>query len=281
MVDLLNPAVKGSETISFSSEVVIVGGDKLALEIAGKCKQSGADKITIVYREDWSESPITDADVEALGIGGLDIVYTAGLHRLRGEADRLMEIDLIDTQTRKVSTLPAQSLIIAAGRFPELIFVENHPTGPADGETAEQPLRWEAFAPYKQPALKDEVGLFAEGDVLADYSAAIKAIGAGRRAAASIQQILFGLDPSVTEHVITPQSAIQNVDYVENVAASQREIMPICSGRELAVCGEIERGFSKESAQAEASRCLQCGLICYEHSGEPAKPEKADAGIQS
>jgi len=281
MVDLLNPAVKGSETISFSSEVVVVGGDKLALEIAGKCKQSGADKITIVYREDWSESPITDADVEALGIDGLDIVYNAGLHRLRGEAASLMEIDLIDTLTRKVSTLPAQSLIIAAGRFPELIFVENHPTGSADGETAEQPLRWEAFAPYKQPALKDEVGLFAEGDVLADYSAAIKAIGAGRRAAASIQQILYGLDPSLTEHVITPRSAIQNVDYVENVAASQREIMPICSGRELAVCGEIERGFSKESAQAEASRCLQCGLICYEHSGEPAKQEKADAGIQS
>jgi NADPH-dependent glutamate synthase beta subunit-like oxidoreductase len=220
MVDLLNPAVKGSETMSFSSEVVIFGGAKLALEVASKCKQSGADKITIVCREDRSDSSITDADVEALGIGGLDIVYTAGLHRLRGEADSLMEIDLIDTLTRKVSTLPAQSLIIAAGRFPELIFVENNPTGPADGETAEQPLRWEAFAPYKQPAFKDEVGLFAEGDVLADYSA-------------------------------------------------------------LAVCGEIERGFSKDSAQAEASRCLQCGLICYEHSGQPAKQEEADAGVAS
>jgi len=51
--------------------------------------------------------------------------------------------------------------------------------------------------------------------------------------------------------------------------------MPICSGRELAVCGEIERGFSDEMAQSEASRCLQCGLICYEHSGSPTREEES------
>jgi hypothetical protein len=81
--------------------------------------------------------------------------------------------------------------------------------------------------------------------------------------------------------VITPQSLIQDVDHVENVAACQREIMPLCSGRELAVCGEIERGFTKESAQAEASRCLQCGLICYEHSEHPARQKEASAGASS
>jgi NADPH-dependent glutamate synthase beta subunit-like oxidoreductase len=281
MVDLLNPSVKGSETISFASHVVILEGGKLALETAGMCKNAGAEKITILYREDLPNSPITDADVKELGIEGLDIVYNAGLHWLRGEEDRLIELDIIDTQTRAISTIAAQSLIIASGRFPELIFVENKPAGSEAGQASDQPLRWEAFAPYKQPAFKDEVGLFAEGDVLADYSAAIKAIGAGRRAAASIQQILYGIDPSVTEHVITPQSLIQDVDHVENVAACQREIMPICSGRELAVCGEIERGFSKEAAQAEASRCLQCGLICYEHFEEPARQEETSADVVS
>ena len=281
MVDLLNPTVKGSEKTSFGAHVVILEGGKLALETASRCKKAGADKITILYREDLPNSPVTDADVKELGIAGLDIVYNAGLHRLRGEADSLIELDIIDTQTRAVSTISAQSLITATGRFPELIFVENKPDESEAGEASVQPLRWEAFAPYKQPALKDEVGLFAEGDVLADYSAAIKAIGAGRRAAASIQQVLYGMDPSVTEQVITPQSLIQDVNHVENVAGCQREIMPICSGRELVVCGEIERGFSKEAAQAEASRCLQCGLICYEHSEEPAEQEETSAGVVS
>jgi NADPH-dependent glutamate synthase beta subunit-like oxidoreductase len=281
MVDLLNLASKGSETISFSSDVVIFGGGKLALETAKTCKKWGADKITILFREDLPNSPINDADVNKAGIEGLDIIYNAGIHRLRGEADSLMELESVDTQTGAVRTLPAQSLIIATGRFPELIFVENKPAGPEAGEASDQPLRWEAFAPYKQPAFKDEVGLFAEGDVLADYSAAIKAIGAGRRAAASIQEILYGIEPSLTEYVITPQSLIQDVDHIEKVAGCQREIMPFCSGRELAACGEIERGFTDEMARAEASRCLQCGLICYEHSEEPARQEEVSAGVQA
>ena len=281
MVDLLNLASKGSETISFSSDVVIFGGGKLALETAKTCKKWGADKITILFREDLANSPINDADVSKAGIEGLDIIYNAGIHRLRGEADSLMELESVDTQTGAVRTLPAQSLIIATGRFPELIFVENKPAGPEAGEASDQPLRWEAFAPYKQPAFKDEVGLFAEGDVLADYSAAIKAIGAGRRAAASIQEILYGIEPSLAEYVITPQSLIQDVDHVEKVAGCQREIMPFCSGRELAACGEIERGFTDEMARAEASRCLQCGLICYEHSEEPARQEEVSTGVQA
>jgi formate dehydrogenase beta subunit len=129
-------------------------------------------------------------------------------------------------------------------------------------------LRWQAIIPYKQPVFKDEIGLFAEGDVLADYSAAIKAIGAGRRAAASIHQMIHGLEPSLSEKVITSESIIQNVDHVENVKPARRQIMPLCREAELAACGEAERGFTQEMAQAEAARCLQCGLICYERSGE-------------
>ena len=281
MVDLLNLASKGSEAISFSSDVVIFGGGKLALKTAKTCKKWGAAKITILFREDLPNSPINDADVGEAGIEGLDIIYNAGIHRLRGETDHLMDLESVDTQTGAVRTIPAQSLIIAAGRFPELIFVENKPAGPEAGGASDQPLRWEAFAPYKQPAFKDEVGLFAEGDVLADYSAAIKAIGAGRRAAASIQEILYGIEPSLTEYVITPQSRIQDVDHVEKVAACQREIMPFCSGRELAACGEIERGFTGEMARSEAARCLQCGLICYEHSEDSARQAETSAGVRS
>ncbi len=271
MVDLLQTTA-GSPTFSGQSNVVIFGGGKLALRTAKVCREAGAEKITILFREGLADSPITDADVKDAGIEALDIIFNVGIHRLRGVGDRLTELEYIDTHSRATTTLAAQSLVLATGRFPELIFVEMKTP---DGETekpAERPLHWEALPPYKQPAIKDEVGLFAQGDVLADYSAAIKAIGAGRRAAASVQQMINGIDPSLTEQVITPHSLVQDVDHVENVGASQRRIMPICSGRELAVCSEIERGFSDEMARSEASRCLQCGLICYEHTlPAPAK----------
>jgi NADPH-dependent glutamate synthase beta subunit-like oxidoreductase/NAD-dependent dihydropyrimidine dehydrogenase PreA subunit len=276
MVDLLKLAA-GSDIFSGQPDLVIYGGGKLAIEAAKTCKDAGAEKITVLFREGLQNSPITDVDVKDSGIDGLNIIYNVGIQRLTGMADRLFELEYIDTQTRATTTIPAQNLIIATGRFPELIFVKTEPQEDEDEEANQSlthPLSWEAFAPYKQPAFKDEVGLFADGDVLADYSAAIKAIGAGRRAAVSLQQFIYGIEPSITEQVITPHAVLQDVDHVEEVAASQRRIMPICSGKELAICGEIERGFSEEMARSEASRCLQCGLICYEHSAPPARLEE-------
>jgi NADPH-dependent glutamate synthase beta subunit-like oxidoreductase len=289
MIDILK-LVAGNDIFTGQPDMVIFGGGKLSLQAAKICKDAGAEKITIQFREDLQHSPISDLDVSESGIEGLDIIFDAGIQRLRGMADNLTELEYINTRTRATVTIPAQNLVIATGRFPELIFLKKEPPDPVlislkkeppDGEAArpaeisDYPLSWEAFAPYKQPAFKEEVGLFAEGDVLADYSAAIKAIAAGRRAAVSLQQIIYGIEPALSEKVITPHSVIQDVNDVEAVAASQRRIMPICSGKELAVCGEIERGFSDEMAQSEASRCLQCGLICYEHSILPKQEEES------
>jgi NADPH-dependent glutamate synthase beta subunit-like oxidoreductase len=280
MVDLLSLAAKDHEMFTCQSNVTIFGGGKLALEAAKICKESGAEKITILFREDLQNSAISDAEVKNLGLEGLDILYNAAIHSLRGEGDRLVELDTIDIKTRKKTTLAAQNLIIAAGRFPELIFIKSKPEESEVGEPAKRPVRWEATPPYKQPVFKNEIGLFAEGEVLADYSAAIKAISAGRRAAASLQQMMYGIDPSLAENVITPQSILQNVDHVESVTACQRQIMPLCSSRELAVCGEIERGFNSEMARTEASRCLQCGLICYEPSVAAEGAEESTASVR-
>jgi hypothetical protein len=128
--------------------------------------------------------------------------------------------------------------------------------------------------PYKHPWHRDQSGIYAEGDVLTDYSAAIKAIGAGRRAAASIHQVMNGIPLELDDKVIGPQSYIQNVSCVEAVKPFPRQIMPICSGPELKRCGEIERGFSEDLARKEAGRCLQCGLICYRTVSSP-KPTEA------
>jgi formate dehydrogenase (NADP+) beta subunit len=272
LVDLIRFGPQQLQDFSIESDVVIAGGGKLALDAAKICKDLGAETVTILLRENWENSPVTDNDLDKMGLTGLKVICQAAINRLGGEADRLEQVEYIEAGTLENTTIPAQTLVFASGRFPELIFVRPK-TEAAEIEKAsgaETPSRsslaWEGVQMYKQPPFKDEVGLFAEGDVLADYGAAIKAIGAGRRAAASIHQIMHGLSPNLTENVITPKSILQNVFHLENVQASQRQIMPICSGKELAACGEIEKGFSRNMAQREASRCLQCGLICYEHT---------------
>ena len=282
LVDLLRFGAEQSEALTIDSDVVIAGGGKLALDAAKVCKERCATCVTVLFRESWEHSPISDAELEKRGMTDLNIICNSAIHRLIGEADQLKQVEYIEADTADVTRITAQTLIIASGRFPEMVFTRPRPEGEEAQETdaVELPpdvsLHWEGTQPYKQPAFKDEVGLFAEGDVLADYSAAIKAIGAGRRAAASIHQIMHGLSPQLTEHVITPQSSLQNVYHVEKVQTSQRQIMPICSGKELALCGEIERGFTASMAQQEADRCLQCGLICYVHTQTEQVDEKAE-----
>jgi NADPH-dependent glutamate synthase beta subunit-like oxidoreductase/NAD-dependent dihydropyrimidine dehydrogenase PreA subunit len=286
LVDLIRFGAEKTKTLSIGSDVVITGGGKLALDAAEVCKNLGAATITILFREHWENSPVSDDELQNRGLSGLNVIYKSAINRIFGEADQLEQVEYIETDTDKRTVLAAQTLVFATGRFPELVFIRPKPEGEDSEEdqgaesAPDVSLRWEGIPPYKQTALKDERGLFAEGDVLADYSAAIKAIGAGRRAAASIHQLMYGLSPNLAEHVVTPNSLLQNVYHVEKVEATQRQIMPICSGEELAKCGEIERGFSADMAQAEASRCLQCGLICYEHT-ESAAPDEKEESISS
>jgi NADPH-dependent glutamate synthase beta subunit-like oxidoreductase len=278
LVDLMRFGTLPPGSIPVESDAVIVGGGSLALDAAKVCKELGAETITVLFRETRENSPILDEEVEKSGLAGLNVIYNAAINRLVGEAERLDQVEYIEADTLKRTVIPAQTLVFATGRFPELVFVRPKPEA-AEIEGLESApdlsIGWEGIQTYKRPAFKDEVGLFAEGDVLADYSAAIKAIGAGRRAAASIHQVMHGLSPNLSEQVITPQSALQNVYHVEKVSASRRQIMPICSGKELAICGEIERGFSADMAQEEASRCLQCGLICYAHTAVADEAEES------
>ncbi|MBW1695332.1 MAG: FAD-dependent oxidoreductase [Deltaproteobacteria bacterium] len=265
LLDLLRSESTKQSAVSIGKNVVISGGGKLALDAARICKGRGAKTITILYRESLEDSPITDADVKAYG-DKLDILFNVGINRLYGEKDRLTELEYIDLDTKTPHTITAETLIIASGRFPEIIFtpVRREFKEPAESPSLEVPPRWEAKGPYKAPAFRNEVGLLSEGDTLSDFSAAVKAIGAGRRAAAAIHQMMYGLDPILPEDVVTPTTPIQDVDHVEQVESIHRHIMPLCRAQDEEECPEREKGFTEQTAKSEASRCLQCGLVCYE-----------------
>lgn len=272
LMDLLKFGAEKSGKISCRPNTVIFGGGRLALEAAKISKEMGAEKITILFRESMETIHITDDELE-----NLDIIYDVGINKLLGEKDKLTEIEYVKIDSLEKIIIPAQTLIIASGRFPELIFIQSELAKTESDDSQESLLRWEGLQPYKQPAFKDEAGLFVEGDVRTDYSAAIKAIGAGRRAAVSIHQAVYGIEPLLSENVITADSVLQDVDHVESVQTYPRKIMPIYSGKQLEEYGEIEGGFSEETAQIEAERCLQCGLICYENTAEMDSQEESMA----
>jgi NADPH-dependent glutamate synthase beta subunit-like oxidoreductase len=276
LVDLLRVGAGLPVPLPPDSDVVIYGGGKLALDAAKRCRDLGARAVTILFRESWDKSPLTDADVAAGGFDGLNIRHAAAIQKIFGEAGRLTGVEVVENGTDQAGRLTAQTLILSAGRFPEMIFVRSGAASPPEEGAPAAALAWEGILPYKQPWYRDQSGLYAEGDAIADFSAAIKAIGAGRRAAVSIHQVMSGITPQLSEKVIDPKACIQNVSRIENIKPFPRQIMPVCSGTELTQCKELERGFSEDAARNEAGRCLQCGLICYRQA--PAQ-KKADVAV--
>jgi len=167
--------------------------------------------------------------------GRIAVMYRAAT-RLKGKGGSLTALETTDLDTGEKMNLPCGTLVIPSGRIPEMIVVRAEADQPEAADTA---IAWEAFEPYKKPDFHKEIGWISENDPLSDFSGAIKAIAAGRRAAASIHQSLYGIPSSFTDQVVTPEILVQNVDHVENVETVPRRIMPLCPS--LSVPSEIEK----------------------------------------
>ena len=273
LIDLIKSS-DHEESLQCGSNVVIAGGGDLAIDAAKKCKALGAKKITIMFRESEDENPQVLEKIDKSLSEDLNIIFNTGIVRLKGTDDKLEQIEYIDLLTKQSKSLNLDTLFISSGRFPQLIFVkcskpemETQEEGEAkeSKEVSLSPssISWEAFESNKKPSDKDNIGWMAKGDPLTDFTGAIMAIGAGRRAAASIHQTLYDLPLTFSENVLTDSSEIQNVDHVENISIAPRQIMPLSSDKDIAESRELETGFTEAMAQKEAHRCLKCGLICY------------------
>jgi formate dehydrogenase beta subunit len=256
--------------ITCGKHTILAGGGELAIQTAILCKENGADKATVIFRESTENNGLSSETLSKATEKGIHVIFSAGINRISGEKDHLNEIEYFDRGSGTLHTLPVDTLVIASGRYPEFIFAR--PTmdesdtqeTPSEEKKTANDLRWEGFYALKHPHYNSEVGLLAEGDVLSDYSGAVKAIGAGRRAAASIHNVIYGIPLSHTDNVLTLTTMIQNVNEIERVEQVSRTIMPMADTPERLMDAEIEKGFTEKKAQREAERCLQCGLICYE-----------------
>jgi NADPH-dependent glutamate synthase beta subunit-like oxidoreductase len=163
----------------------------------------------------------------------------------------------------KETAIEANTVITASGRLPEMIFVK---VPALEGE--ESPLLWQTVSPYHQPPTVRPEGIFAATDPMSDYRAAVEAIGAGRRTAASTHLFLTGKEVAPPLHMITGQTKVLDVNRVEELLpVGPRQKMPeLTAAEQVDLSLEVELGLTEEMVKQEATRCLNCGLICYTRS---------------
>jgi len=246
---LLDFLLKNEEgrTVDIGKSVLIVEGGRSAVEAAKICRQKGAKDVYVIMR----------SKKEDVFIEGEEIRFRTVLTGMEGEGERLLKAEICEIsddgkRILKKEEISVDTIIIGAGRFPELVYVPKE-----NG--------WKTISPYAGPNSEHLIGIFRPGEPVSDYRAAVEAIGAGRRLAATVHKYLRGIEPVALENMIRKGVKVLDVEDVRDVPPIPRQMLRSRSRDELIRNPYLEEtiGFTEEQAKKEAERCLQCGLICY------------------
>ena len=243
--------------------VVVIGGGNVAMDVTRSSIRLGAEKVTCVYRrriEDMTALPdeVTGAMAEGAEIAALmapshieadEDGNAAALWvqpQIIGEADRSgrprpNKADLPEQR------IPADIIVVAIGQGIEI----------QGFEQAGVPIKRGTFVAGLSGQVGSMDNVFAGGDCVTGPATAIRAIAAGKVAAANIDEHL-GFRHEITVEVDIPAPRLNNRAPHGRINTTEREA---CERR----CDfeDIECGLTEEGARTEASRCLRCDHYGY------------------
>ncbi len=264
LLDFLVASSKGTK-IPMNGNVVIIGGGKTAADAVDTCLKNGAEEITVAFPFTRDRGELYDIDLNRLQESGkVTVLFAAVPMELRGEGDRLTGITLrlktgkitsLDTEEVREMDLPLDRLIVGSGRFPEMLFVRE------GDEEKRDTYKWKTIEIGRAlPGEAPEAGIFAvaESGRPSDIAGAVIAVRRGRKAARAIH--LF-----ISEEEIAPQPGLitqENEHWMQNV---ETILNPVVSEAPRPNVNSIMT-LNEEETQAEAERCLACGLLCYRKS---------------
>ena len=244
-------------------QVVVIGGGNVAMDVTRSSIRLGAEKVTCVYRrriEDMTALPdeVTGAMAEGAEIEALmapvrieadEDGCAAALWvqpQIIGEADKSgrPRPNKADLPERRI---PADIIVVAIGQGIEI----------QGFEQAGVPIKRGVFVAGLSGQVGDMDNLFAGGDCVTGPATAIRAIAAGKVAAANIDEHL-GFRHEIKVEVDIPSPRLNNRAPHGRINTTEREA---CERR----CDfeDIECGLTEEGARTEASRCLRCDHYGY------------------
>ncbi|NCO60464.1 MAG: electron transporter RnfB [Deltaproteobacteria bacterium CG_4_8_14_3_um_filter_51_11] len=264
---LLDFIMKGQAGTAAGKNVMILGGGAASFNAALASKENGASSVHMVFRGSGPESSAPRERIEAAEAAGIKLHFNRAVTRIMGQEDSLTHVEIArisseGTADKLGDLLAVDLLLVGAGRFPELIYVPRETEG--DDQTKDT-VNWQSLPPYASPFASQDIGIFRPGEAVGDYKAVVEAIGAGRRAAVSVNRFLTGRDIEPPINMVRKGMDILNVRELQPLENIPRAKMPELKDAERRENpnAEIELGLTEEQAKAEASRCLKCGLICY------------------
>jgi formate dehydrogenase major subunit len=250
------------------SDVVVVGGGNTAMDACRCAVRLGAKSVRVLYRRTRREMPCLMEEVEAAEAEGVKIEFLTAPVGLEDKEGRLtltcqrMELGPPDASGR-ASPVPisgsefevqATCIIAAIGQSVDLDHLNRTQLTLSKWGIAADPKTLETNVP----------GVFAGGDAVTGPDLAVRAVAAGKLAAASIGQYLSGMKvigaPESVNVVLGKLSEAELAVFLRGIEQAPRAPMPhLPLDRRRTTFEEVELGFSLETATRESRRCLGCG----------------------
>lgn len=254
-------------------KVAVIGGGNVAIDVSRCAIRLGAKEVYIIYRRTRNEMPAWEEEIHAAEAEGVHLTYLSAPQEILVRDGRVtgircirMELTEPDSSGRK-SPIPIpgteydieiDQLIPAIGQRPDISALED-----ISGLTF---TRWGTIKVDASTYATDKDGVFAGGDLQTGPWIAIGAVAAGREAAESIVRYLDGRDMVAGREQIA-EEAPEYSPIPRNIVIASRSGMPeLPVAERTSNFNEVELGFTSESGQAEANRCLNCGVCseCYQ-----------------
>ena len=261
-VEMLRAIGDGDMPDYTGKKVIVIGGGNVAMDVARSSIRLGASKVSIVYRRRKADMTALEEEVDGAEAEGCDVLELMSPVRIKqDEEGNAIGLIVKPQMISRVShgrpapkaaakdevLLESDLIVVAIGQGIETKSFEEHGikvqrgvisalnTGnitPQDGEMSE--------------------GVFAGGDCVTGPATVIKAIAAGKVAAANIDEYL-GFNHEITCDVEIPYASNE-----DKVACGRVEVALRDAAERKNDFEPIEYGFSCEEACQEAGRCLRC-----------------------
>lgn len=255
------------EKPEIGSNVAVIGGGNVAIDVARSAVRLGAENVTIIYRRGRDEMPAADDEIAEAEEEGVKFRFLSSPVEVLGDGKceslklEIMELGESDGKGRrkavgtgKYETIPVTAVISAIGQKIDL-------SGIADFETDKK-----GNVVVKLPSYQTSVeDVFAGGDVVTGPKFAIDAIAAGKEASISIHRYVH---PGQSQTIGRDNRDYKSLD-ASTIAISIGSFDT--APRQKAASGSIQeakktfkdlRGtLTEEQMKKEASRCLGCGCV--------------------
>ncbi|MCF7816329.1 MAG: FAD-dependent oxidoreductase [Kiritimatiellales bacterium] len=223
---------------------IVVGGGFTAMDCARTARRLGAQTaelsddwiLKVFYRRSKDEMRVTPGELEELGNEGVPLECHATPVAYLGEDGKLVGMRFVRTGTKEEFDIPADSVLLATGQFPDMAWTEN-----AAGF----------------PSMEDSENIFMAGDFAQGATSLIEAIAHAKGVVTEVDRFLMGRAQMKDVVVVENATAIGRTRAMDELERQPMPTLPL-TGRGLP--NEVETGYDAATAQEEAKRCYRCNF---------------------